>query len=121
MALLADPSRAHEVGTEFFAGPLRRTDEGEWIANVPMMGGEVLYRQDVDAERGVIDIFLAPKGADFGPPLPIRVVPNADGVDVIWVLSRFPGVADDAWEAGIASLKRELAHVKKLVEAGQLG
>lgn len=119
--LLADPSKAHEVGTEFFAGPLEPVGEDdEWLATVPLMGGSVRYRQDVDRARGVIDLYLAPEGGDFGPPLPVRVVRNASGVDVLWVLSRFPGVSDEQWSAGIASLRRELSQLKRRVEAGEL-
>lgn len=29
-----------------------------------------------------------------------RVVPNGDGVDLLWTLSRPPGLDDAAWQAG---------------------
>lgn len=117
---LGDPAKAHEVGTEFFAGPLRRATGDEWAAQVPLMGGEVRYRQEVDLGRGLIDIYMAPKGGDFGPPLPVRVLHNGDGADVIWTLLRFPGTADEAWEGGIASMGRELQQLKRRFEAGEL-
>ena len=114
---VSDPSSAHEWATEFFGGPLRAVEGEEYIATVPMMGGEVRYRQDVDAKRGVVDVYIAPKGADFGPPLPVRVVPNGDGADVLWTLARFPGTPDEAWQAGLGSMERELYNLKRLLES----
>ena len=116
-AYLADPSHNHEWATEFFSGPLRPTGAGEYVADVPMMGGPVRYRQDADPTRGIIDVYLAPEGANFGPPLPVRVVPNGDGADVLYVLARFPGTPEEAWQAGLASMRRELGHLKAQLEA----
>ena len=114
---VADPSSAHTWATEFFAGPLQEGQGEEFIATVPMMGGEVRYRQDVDLDRGVIDVFLAPKGGEFGPPLPVRVVPNGEGADVLWTLARFPGTPDQAWEGGLESMARELDNLKRVLES----
>lgn len=116
-AYVADPARAHEWATEFFAGPLVPAADGEWVAEVPMMGGTTRYRQETALEHGVIDLFLAPKGAPFGAPLPVRLLRNSDGVDVLYVLARFPGTKDEQWEAGLASMRRELTNLKKKLEA----
>lgn len=113
---LADPARAHEVGTEFFSGPLRPATDDEWIAPVPMMGGDCRYRQEVDLEQGIIDIFLAAPGGDFGPPLPVRLLRNGNGIDVLWTLTRFPGTSDDEWQHGITSMQRELDGLKQRFE-----
>ena len=75
------------------------------------------YRQEVDLDRGVLDVFLAPMGSDFGPPLPVRVVPNGDGADVLWTLARFPETPDAAWQAGLESMARELSQLKQLLES----
>lgn len=115
-AYVADPARAHEWATEFFAGPLTPAADGEWVAEVPMMGGPTRYRQETALEHGVIDLFLAPQGAPFGPPLPVRLLRNGDGVDVLYVLTRFPGAQDEQWEAGLASMRRELTNLKKNLE-----
>jgi hypothetical protein len=81
---LADPASHHEWATEFFAGPVRPGGPGEFIAPVPMMGGEVRHRIDADVERGILDLYVAPPGAPYGPPIPVRLVPNGDGTDVLW-------------------------------------
>ncbi len=118
---LAEPASAHEWATEFFAGPLSKGSGEEWVAQVPMMGGEVRYRQEIDLERGVIDLYLAPRGVEFGPPLPVRIVPNGDGADVLWTLTRFPGVPDEQWRASLQSMQRELDNLKRTLEASRPG
>jgi hypothetical protein len=40
-------------------------------------------------------------------------VPNADGTDVLWTLARFPGVSEQAWQQGLASMARELDALKR--------
>ncbi len=67
---------------------------GEFTAPVPMMGGEVRHKIDADITRGILDLYFSPQGAPYGPPSPVRLVPNGDGVDVLWTLARFPGVSD---------------------------
>jgi hypothetical protein len=107
---LADPTTHPEWATEFYAGPARPAAGGEFLAPVPMMGGEVRHRIDADIARGILDLYLAPQEL---PPIPVRLVPNGDGVDVLWTLARFPGVSDHAWQQGLAAMARELQALKR--------
>lgn len=109
---IADPTTQHEWATEFFAGPARSVGDGEVEVTVPRMGGDARMRVDADVGSGRIDLYLAPLGAPWGPPLPVRVVPNADGVDVLFTLARFPGQSDPEWKEGLASMARELENLK---------
>jgi len=109
---LADPANHPEWGTEFFEGPARPGDNGEVIVTVPSMGGDIRSKIDADLESGRIDLYLAPLDAPFGPPLPVRVIPNGDGVDVLFTLIRPPGQSDAEWEHGLASMERELVKLK---------
>jgi hypothetical protein len=110
---LGDPTTHPEWATEFYAGPVRPTPGGEFVATVPMMGGQVRHKIDADIARGILDLYFAPPGAPYGPPLPVRLVPNGDGVDVLWTLARFPGVSDQAWQQGLAAMARELQALKR--------
>lgn len=114
---LADPATHPEWGTEFFAGPALPGADGEVHVNVPLMGGPARLRVESDVERGIVDLYLAPGDAPYGPALPIRLVRNGDGVDVLFTLTRFPGQGDGAWEAGVASMKRELDGLRRRHEA----
>lgn len=109
---LADPSTHHEWANEFFSGPPQILDNGELLVTVPRMGGEVRMKVEADTASGRIDLYLAPPGVPYGAPLPVRVIPNADGVDVLFTLARFPGQSDAEWESGLASMARELEHLK---------
>ena len=113
---LADPARHPEWATEFFAGPAKAGRDGEVIVSVPQMGGDVSFRIDADQSRGILDLYLAPVGTAFGPPLPVRLVRNGDGVDVLWTLARPPHVANDDWSQGLESMRRELVNLKARLE-----
>jgi hypothetical protein len=115
---LADPATHPQWATEFYAGPVRPAEGGDFTAPVPIMGGEVRHRIDADIERGILDLYFAPPGRPYGPPIPVRLVPNGDGVDVLWTLARFPGVSDQAWQQGLASMARELQALKRRHETG---
>ena len=109
---LADPSSHLEWATEFFSGTAEDQGDGTWQVTVPRMGGPVLLRIDGDTTQGVIDMYLAPLGAPFGAPLPVRVVPNGDGSDVLFTLARFPNQSDEEWVEGLRSMERELTNLK---------
>jgi len=108
---LADPTLHPRWATEFFAGPARRVGD-DWVVPVPRMGGDAQLRIEADVGGGRIDMFLAPLGQPYGPPLPIRVVPNVDGCDVLFTLARFPGQDDQTWSSGLASMQRELEQLR---------
>jgi hypothetical protein len=114
---LADPTTHPDWATEFYAGPVRPAAGGDFIAPVPMMGGQVRHKIDADIAQGLLDLYFAPQGAAYGPPIPVRLVPNGDGVDVLWTLARFPGVSDQAWQQGLAAMARELQALKRRHEA----
>lgn len=113
---LADPMVQHEWGTEFFASPARPLGDGEFEVTVPRMGGRSRMRLDAEVAAGNIDLYLAPGDAPFGPPLPVRVVPNVDGVDVLYTLTRYPGQNETDWVQGLASMARELGNLKARME-----
>jgi hypothetical protein len=100
---LADPTTHPSWATEFYGGAVRPAEGGEFTAPVPMMGGEVRHKINADIQKGILDLYFAPPGAPYGPPIPVRLVPNVDGTDLLWTLARFPGVSDQAWQQGLAS------------------
>lgn len=114
---LADAANHPAWATEFFAGPGELQPDGTLAVPVPMMGGPTSFRVEADVERGIIDLYLAPEGAPFGPPVPVRLIPNGDGVDVLWTLGRPDGIPDGAWESGLASMGRELSNLQQRHES----
>lgn len=110
---LGDPTTHPEWATEFFAGPTEPAGEGEYVVPVPLMGGRARYRVEADPDRGIFDLYLAPVGGEFGPPIPVRLVRNGGGVDVLWTLARLPGMSDEQWEAGLAGMELELQNLQR--------
>ncbi|MCH2318051.1 MAG: hypothetical protein MK524_17045 [SAR202 cluster bacterium] len=110
---LAEPFTHLEWGAEFFAGPVGQESSGGLIVHVSAMGGDVQYRVETDLEHGIFDVFIAPLDGHFGPPLPVRLLRNGDGVDVLWTLIRFTGMPNESWEQGIAAMEMELHQLKQ--------
>ncbi len=117
MADLADPMTHPEWATEFFSGKAEPGTGGSVIADVPMMGGRIQFKIESHADQGILDLFLAPVGAEYGNPLPVRILRNGDGVDILWTLTRFPGMPDQVWQDGLQSMDRELLTLKARYEA----
>lgn len=116
---LADPATHPAWAHRFFAGPATGTaTPNEVLVPVPMMGGMVRYKIEADIERGIFELYLATQNDPYGLPIPVRVIRNQDGVDVLWTLSRIPGTPDAAWQAGQAAMTEELQALKARHEAG---
>lgn len=109
---LAHPETHPEWGTEFFDAPLKDNGDGSYSGQSKVMGGAFAYKVESDKDHGVFDLYLAPEEQDFGSALPIRLVKNAEGVDAIWVLAQIPGMPDEAFKQGCASMQRELENLK---------
>ena len=110
---LADPKTHPEWAVEFFREVVRPGKNDEVVVFSPFMGTDVRFRVEADIERGILDLYLAPTSGEFGPPLPVRLLHNGDGVDVLWTLTRFPGTPDERWETGLVSMERELQNLKQ--------
>ena len=110
---LAEPFTHLEWGAEFFAGPVRQDSGRGLIVRVPAMGRDVQYRVETDLKHGIFDVVIAPLDRKFGPSLPVRLLRNGDGVDVLWTLIRFTGMPNESWEQGIAAMEMELHQLKQ--------
>lgn len=109
---LADPTTHPQWATEFYAGPVRPTEGGEFIAPVPMMGGQVRHKIDADIARGILDLYFAPQERPMAHPSRSGWSPMATGSTCCgpWPGSRGqrPGLA-----AGLAAQARELQALKR--------
>ena len=114
---LSNPLNHPTWAKEFFSGSVEEVADDVYRVSVPMMGGPTSFRIASTPEFGVIDLYLAPEGAPFGDPLPVRVIPNGSGADVLWTLSRPSGLPTPAWIAGVDAMRRELAALKLQLES----
>ncbi|HVK95364.1 MAG TPA: SRPBCC family protein [Noviherbaspirillum sp.] len=89
-------------------------DGGNWI--VFTLQGPLGLRFVEPNAFGVLDhyIRLTP---DFELYVPLRVVPNYAGSEVIFTLFRLPDIADEQFAADAALVQDDLNNLKRLLEA----
>lgn len=87
---------------------------GDWIAETPQGSVKVRF-----AERngfGVLDHWVIPRsGAEIH--LPMRVIANDKGSELIFTLFRQPGMSDEEYARDAEWVMRDLKALKKLLEA----
>lgn len=116
MSELASAASHPSWATEFFSGEAEPISADEIRITVPRMGGVCEMKIEAQRDYGVINIYLAPVGVPYGKPLPVRVIENGEGATVLWTLAQFPGMSNAAFEAGCASMQKELATLKSKLE-----
>ncbi|WP_420381311.1 polyketide cyclase [Novosphingobium sp.] len=95
-------------------GELRQGDDGSWLADGA--DGPVGIRFTPHNPFGVMDHWV-----DAGPArvhVPLRVVENGDGAEVILTLYRQPGMDEERFSADIKLVNRDLKALKNLIERG---
>lgn len=89
-------------------------DDGFWTADSPL--GKITIAFAEDNDFGVLDHDVRlPNGTTFHNPM--RVVPNGDGCEVTFTLFRLPGMTDDDFEKDAATVAKDLAMLKTVLEA----
>lgn len=96
-----------------FCQGLRRSDDA-WRVVTPE--GEILFRIDADAERGIVDMRGGPSEAAMAY-WPTRIVALPDGRSaVIFTNFQWPGVSDAAFERQCDGLAHEFQRLREFVE-----
>jgi hypothetical protein len=90
--------------------------EGDhWVTEGP--DGRVTIRFSPPNDLGVVDhIVTMPSGVEVY--IPMRVVANGDGSEVIFTLFRTPGMSEAVLERDIGQVEGDLATLKELLEWG---
>ncbi len=89
-------------------------EDGHWVADTP--AGEVRIRFAPPNEYGVVDHWVRlPDGAVIS--VPMRVIANDEGSLVLFTLFHQPWMDEAALVADAASVERDLAALKALLEA----
>jgi len=92
-------------------GSLRHVGD-RWIAEGP--GGPVTVRFSRPNEFGVLDHHVVT--ADGEVFVPMRVVANGDGAEVVFTLFRQPGMTAEQFDADAEWVARDLAALKAILE-----
>ena len=87
--------------------------DGAWIAESSM--GRLKMEFAADNLFGILDHTVTlPTGESFYNP--VRVFANGTGSEIVFALFRLPGVSDEDFERDAASVGRDLATLKALLE-----
>jgi hypothetical protein len=91
-----------------------RREGGDWVADGP--DGRAVLRFAPRNEFGVLDhtVILA-SGAEIH--MPVRVVPNGPGCEVMFTLFRQPGMTDAVFARDADWVAKDLAALKVLLES----
>jgi hypothetical protein len=94
-------------------GDGRRNADGSWTSVMDI--GEVTVTFAPKNTEGILDHDVRlPDGTRFHNPM--RVTPNGDGCDVVFVLVRQEGVSDEAFEKDAATIEKDLLTLKSFLE-----
>ena len=95
-------------------GKSLRQEGGEWIAETPE--GPATVRFSDRNSLGVLDHSVTlPSGACVY--IPLRIVPNGAGCELVLTLFRPPGMSDEQFAPDAEWVKRDLDTAKRLLEA----
>jgi hypothetical protein len=87
---------------------------GEWVAETPE--GPVKVRFTERNEFGVVDHWVSPKPG-LQIYIPMRVISNGSGSELIFTLFRLPDMSDEKFAADAEWVMRDLTSLKNLLES----
>lgn len=102
------PKWASGLGTSF------KKTAGEWVAETGE--GPVKIRFSEHNIYGVLDHWVSP-APDFEIYIPMRVVPNGSGCELLFTLFHLPGMSDAQFAADAEWVMRDLLSLKTILEA----
>lgn len=98
---------------EGLGGAVRKTADG-WIVDTP--NGPLDLRFAPQNDFGVLDHWVIVKPGDV-VYVPMRVIANGAGSEILLTLLRMPGMSDAAFAADAAQVQRDLERLKRLLES----
>lgn len=87
--------------------------DGEWVARTPQ--GPMKFRFVERNGFGILDHYVRPPhGAEIYVPL--RVIANGTGSELVFTLFRLPGMTQEEFERDAATVLQDLTSLKRLLE-----
>ena len=92
-------------------------EDGEWRGQGPQ--GPIRVRFTPRNDYGILDQVVTPEsGPDI--TIPLRILANGDGAEVILTLFRQPGMDDATFARDAEWVEKDLATLKRVAEGGEL-
>lgn len=95
-----------------FCRSIRQERDG-WLMETSL--GTLAIRLAPENSLGVLDHYLTPAGGET-LYVPVRVVANGAGSEVLFTLFRLPGVSDEEYAADADLVRQDLSTLRKLLE-----
>jgi carbon monoxide dehydrogenase subunit G len=116
-AFIADPRRLPEWATGLGSAPTPFPD-GAWRVETPAGPMRVVFASE--NKFGVVDHVVVPlAGGDPIADIPLRVVPNGAGSEVMLTVFQQPGMSDAQYAADTAIVQADLERLKNALEHSQ--
>jgi carbon monoxide dehydrogenase subunit G len=113
-SFVSDPRRIPQWASGLGATPTPLS-EGSWRIETPAGPMRVTFAPR--NELGVVDHVVTPlSGEGAAVDVPLRVIPNGSGSEVMLTLFQQPGMSDAQFAADGALIEADLARLKKVIE-----
>ena len=87
---------------------------GEWIAETPEGAAKIRFTEH--NELGILDHWVSTEpGLEIY--IPMRVIPNGGGSELIFTLFRLPGMSDEKFSSDAEWVMRDLTTLKNFLES----
>lgn len=113
-AFSSDPANMQQWAAGLSGGLERRAD-GVWVGPGPGDVGEIVVRFAERNPFGVVDHEVTLPNGDV-VSVPLRVIANADGSEVVFTLFRLPAMTDEQLAEDRAAVEKDLATLKRVLE-----
>ena len=91
-----------------------KKSKGKWIVETPQ--GPVVIRLAKKNGFGILDHYISPS-AGVEVFVPVRVVPNASGSEVIFTVFQQANMTNESFKNDIALVEKDLKRLKRVMEA----
>ena len=89
--------------------------DGDWIVETPQGAMKIRFADRND--YGVLDHFVTP-APGVGIYVPMRVLPNGSGSEVVFTLFRLPEMSEEEFDRDAGMVERDLRVLKSVLEEG---
>src|SRR4051812_18167496 len=91
-------------------------DGGAWL--VELATGPMAIRFSPRNEFGILDYEVFPLGQSHGVVVPVRLIANGDGAELLLLWLQRPGVSDERFRSDVEWVASDLQRLKSLLEVG---
>ena len=113
-SFLADPRNFPRWGVLEPGATMRHLDGSDYLVDLPR-GRRVMRFTPYNA-FGVLDYQVFSQGEDGGPVNPVRLHPNEEGCELVFVWLQRPGVSDERFASELEWLNSDLLRLKTYLE-----